>query len=159
MAAFKFFNIGKANQEIERLNAELTKVSAERDEARAAVEGNNSEAVSAGEELQVKLDMANKSIETITAENAQLKDASAKHATELAGVKAELETAKATIAGEPERITKAAATKAAEITSAQGQEPIKTSPVTSPAGGKENSGLKGIAKVQAAFKAQLDKTK
>jgi septal ring factor EnvC (AmiA/AmiB activator) len=122
MAAFKFFNIGKANTEIERLAAELTKVSADRDEARAAVEGNNSEAVKAGEELQVKVSAHEKTIESL---NAQVKDLTGK----LATAETEAKTAK-------ESSGKAASQQAAAITGAQGQPPIKAElPTEAAAGG------------------------
>jgi len=154
--AWKFLNIGKANAEIERLEKELATIKAERDEARTALESNNSEAVKAAEGFQADLAIARTELEAAKGQVTKLTNDLSAATTELTTVKAELVTAKAQIADPAGVIQKAASAKAAEITSSQGQPPVKVDPTTSPAApGKEQSGLTGIARVQAAFKKQM----
>lgn len=119
--AYKFLFIGKANAEIERLTAELATVTKERDEAKAALESNNSEAVKAGEDLQGQLTVANAAVESLTGQVNELKS-------ELETTRAELKAAKETIANPSAQIVKIASVKAAEITGAQGQPAIAVEP-------------------------------
>lgn len=77
-------------------------------------------------------------------------------ANSIATLTKERDDAKATIAAPAGAIQTAAAAKAAEITAAQGQAPIATAPVATPAAkATETTGLKGLAAVRAAIKAQI----
>jgi chromosome segregation ATPase len=156
MADFKFFNIGKANAEIVRLEAEVTKSQAETKAAKdnaveveAAAEATSAELITAKAELKTAKDQ-------VAAKDLEL----AAKDSEIAIVKAELKTAKEQLANPSEQIRKIASHKAAEITAAQGQPPVKVATAENPAAaGKEPNNLVGLAKVQAAFKAQLEKQK
>lgn len=155
MAEFKFFNIGKANAEITRLETELAGVRAE-----LATAKENATAIEASAEgAQAELTQAKADLVTAKASIASLNGTITAKDTELAGVKAELKTANEKIAAPAGTIQQAAAVKAAEITAAQGQPPVKVTPPESPAGNKEASGLKGFEKVQAAIKAQINPVK
>lgn len=151
--ALKFLFVGKANAEIERLNAELLKVTKERDDAVTALESNSAEVTKQAEDLQGQVTALQSQVSAL--------EASAKVVSaELATTKAELQAAQARIANPPAEIVKIASAKAAEITGAQGQPPVTTTPAASPASDKkEAAGLFGLAKVQAAFKTELSKTK
>src|ERR1035438_10270732 len=59
---WQFLNIGKANAEIDRLNAENLKVTKERDDANAAVESNSTEVTKHAEELQGQVTAATSTI-------------------------------------------------------------------------------------------------
>lgn len=156
MAAFKFFNIGKANAEIERLEAELTK---SQSETKAAQE--NAGEVEASAEASVKeLEKAKTDLKVaqdqVAAKDLQI----AAKDSEIATVKAELKAANEKIANPSAQIIQLASHKAAEITAAQGQPPVKVQTNENPAAaGNEPNNLIGLAKVQAAFKAQLEKQK
>lgn len=145
MATFKFFNIGKANAEIERLEAELTKSQAETKAAKdnAAEVETAAEATSA-ELTKVRIDLK------AAQDQVAAKDA------EVAKVSAELKDAKEKLANPSAQVKEIASHKAAEITAAQGQPPVKVPAVENPAApAKEKNNLSGFAKVQAAFKAQI----
>jgi len=154
--SWKFFNAGKANAEIERLEKELATTKIECDEAVTALGSYDSEAIKAAEGFQADLATARTVNSELSAQVTKLTNDLSAATTELTAVKAELVTAKAQIADPAGVIQKAASAKAAEITSSQGQPPVKVDPTTSPAApGKEQSGLTGIARVQAAFKKQM----
>jgi len=161
--AWKFLNIGKANAEIERLEkaladeqAKTAALNKERDELKTAAEANDSEiarnAEATGKELiQAKADLATakQSVSTLTTERDDAK-------AQLATVGKERDELKAKIADPKGAIQTAASAKAAEITGAQGQPPIATAPVATPAAKPaEASGLKGFDAVQAGIKTQI----
>lgn len=117
MANFRVFNIGAANKEIDRLEAELTKTQAELvavKENAAAVEANAAE-------LSEKLSVAIHA--TVTAEAA---------ATALIAraekAEADLKAANDRLANPSEEIKVRASQEALKITAAQGQPPIPTAP-------------------------------
>jgi len=161
--AWKFLNIGKANAEIERLEKELAAeqgkvatLTKERDDAKAALEANDSEIAKNAESVQKELTTAKADLTAaqgqVTAITKERDDAKA----QLATVTKERDEAKAKLADPKGPIQTAAAVKAAEITAGQGQAtPIAVSPVATPAAKVEAPKLKGLAKVQAAIKAQL----
>jgi chromosome segregation ATPase len=158
--AWHFLNIGKANVEIDRLNAEVLKLTSERDAAKTALESNTSEVVTQAEGLQTQLTAATSTITGLQGQVGTLTASVAAKDADLVTVRAELATAKDTIANPSAQIVKIASVKAAEITGAQGQPPVITTPAATPAAVKaEAAGLFGLAKVQAAIKAQISQTK
>ena len=132
--AWMFLNIGKANQEIDRLNAELAAVTKERDEARTALEANHTFEEAEAATLNSQLASAQASVTELKAA-VKAKDA------EMATMKAELQKAQEQLANPSAQIVKIAAVKAAEITGAQGQPAVPTAPVGTPAGGVSGEGL------------------
>lgn len=159
---FKFFNIGKANAEITRLEQENQKLQSDLKAAQensVAIEKRAEELQGEATKKDSDLKAANEQVTKLTSElSAKAEEVKSKE-TELTKVKGELKTAQDTIAEPSGQIQTAAAAKAAQITAAQGQPPVVASTHTNPAEkSKDNaSGLTGISKVQAAFKAQLDK--
>lgn len=112
--AWKFFHIGKANEEITRLETEVAsrdrKISDLEGQLKAVAEGEGAVAAAATD-LQTKLDAAQAQIKALEAERDQLKK-------DLAASQQNLEAEKASV-------EKKAAAKALEITGRQGQVPIK----------------------------------
>lgn len=148
-------NIGKANAEIERLNAEVATLTKERDDARAALESNNSEVGKQAESLQGQLTAANQSISDLNAQVTALKADLASKEKSLAAVESELKAAQEKLANSGEQIKQAASLKAAEITGAQGQPPVVVPVAETPAqSSAKTENLFGIARVIAAFKAE-----
>jgi chromosome segregation ATPase len=99
-------------------------------------------------------------IQTLKAENASLKGQVVAKDNEVTAVKGELKTAQEKLANPSAQVISIASQKAAEITAAQGQPPVKVPTVENPAAaGKQANNLIGLAKVQAAFKAELEKQK
>jgi seryl-tRNA synthetase len=145
---WKFLNIAKANAEVDRLNGELTKVTVERDEARTALESNSAEVTKHAEELQGQ-------VNADTARIAELEASIKGKDAELAVVKAELQVAKDRIANPTSEVVKIAAHKAAEITGAQGQPPITSTPAGTPAGGAAAASAEDL---MAQFNAIKDPT-
>jgi seryl-tRNA synthetase len=126
--AWKFLSISKANAEVARLEAEVAAVTKERDEAKAALESNATEVTQHAEEVQA-------SAETLKAEKLKADGQVTSLTSELTAVKAELVAAKAELANPAAQIVQIASHKAAEITGAQGQPPISTTPAGTPEGG------------------------
>jgi seryl-tRNA synthetase len=131
--AWKFLNIGKANSEIERLSTEVATITKERDEARTALETNNAGLVKNAEELQGQATDARAVAEGLRGQMSAL-------TAERDGLKAELQTAQEKLANPSEQVVKIAAARALEITGAQGQPPLPTTPANTPAGGPADSG-------------------
>jgi cell division protein FtsB len=110
--AFKFFNIAKANAEIERLTAANAALQTQVDE----LAKNEPEAIA-----------------SLTAENSKLTEQNGRLAADLAGLKDSLKAAQdenAKLIAEAASAQKLASAKALEITASQGQPPIKTETVT-----------------------------
>lgn len=126
--AWKFLNIGKANAEVDRLNAEVLKLTAERDEAKTALESNSTEVTAHAEGLQANA-------ETLKAEKLKAEQQVATLTTQMAAQATEMATAKERLANPTAETAKLASHKAAEITGAQGQPPIATTPAGTLAGG------------------------
>lgn len=118
--AWRFLNISKANAEIDRLSLELSAITKERDDLKAAMESNASETIKALEDATAKISALEEGAKALTAE----RDAAL----------AALDVAKKEIEAAPVKISQ----KAAEITAAQGQPPIATTPAGSPAGGSDD---------------------
>ncbi len=143
LMAYKFLFIGKANAEIERLTAENAKLTTERDEAKTALEANQSELATQCEDLQGQVTTATAAADAAKAKVTALEG-------ELASTKAELQAAKDRIANPPAEIVKIASAKAAEITQAQGQPPIAAAlPGTVTGGTAASSGADLVAQMNA----------
>ena len=145
--AMKFFQIAQADAEIERLTAEGETLRVSMVAAKANDENHVSlirDAASKIASLEADLAAAQLSVGTLTAS--------------LATEKAAKETAEGKIAGVEADVEKRASAKAAAIVAAQGVPPVATKGNPNPAGTKSDfSELFGIAKVEAAFKAQNQK--
>jgi predicted nucleic acid-binding Zn-ribbon protein len=115
--AWKFLNIGKANAEIERLQAEVATVTKERDDARAALTDNHSETVSAAESLQTNLTAAQADLVTAKASVASL-------GAQVTKLEADLKVANEKLANPEAQVVQIASRRALEITQAQGQAPV-----------------------------------
>lgn len=146
MPNFKFFNIGKANEEVTRLESELSTAQAAlttANENASAIE-KNAETVST-ELAQVKADLvtAKASISTLTA-RAEKADA-------------DLKVANEKIANPSEEVKILASKEALKITAAQGQPPISAEKTTDLRGEKtmSRSEFKAMkpAEATAFFKA------
>ena len=124
MATFKFFNIGKANEEITRLEAENAQCKADLKTANDNSEQIATAAQSNAELLakcQTDLAAATTSIATITARAEK--------------AESDLKVANEKLANPSEQIKQAAARKAQEITASQGQPPVKAETGAGPAAG------------------------
>lgn len=137
--ALKFFQIGKANEEISRLEG----IVADRDAALAEAQTRIATLETAPKgDAQVVADLAT-ARQTIGTLETQVK----KLTTDVEAAKSEAVTAKA----EAEKV---ASQKAAAITAAQGQPPIDNKPSGNPTATKPDvSELKGLDKAIAAHKA------
>lgn len=112
MAAYKFFDIKKANAEVERLEGEV---------ARLTTEGENvAVAISAAESLRTDLTAAQTEITQLKASVAQKDSDLATVKQSLASVSTERDELKATIAKPDGEIEKRASLKAQEIVAGQG---------------------------------------
>lgn len=114
--AFKFFNIGKANEEIDKLEASVAQLTAERD----AIRGNTGQVEAAAEKLKSGLAAADAKIVQLESELSTARTAGT-------SLTAELSAANAKLANPDERIKEAASIQAAEITAKLGQPPVGAS--------------------------------
>lgn len=147
-ATYRFYKIGDANAEIEKLTKE-------RDDLKSRAEAAESNADEIAKQAEASKD-ASKSIADITKERDDWK---AKHDAEVKAhseTKAGLEKAQTELAGVPEKIKIEASKQAQQIFASLGQPPIQTAPSAAPAAPQKTdiSQLKGLAKVRAAFEAQ-----
>jgi chromosome segregation ATPase len=145
--AWKFYNVGKANAEIERLEAEVATLKAQLADAVVTPEEitKHAEAMAAANaDLTAKLADVSAKLGGATLARVALETAVSTHAETLAAKDAEVE--------------RLAAAKALEITQKQGQPPI-------PADAQEaqkaqaKQELKGLARTTAALKAEYSQTK
>lgn len=145
MAEFKFFNIGKANAEIVRLEGEVTKAQAE---AKAATD-NAAEIEAAAETAQNDLKAARAELEPSRAAVNTISARAEK-------AEADLKTANEKLANPDARIEQAASRRAQEITAGQGQPPIPATPSVDPAKAEAApaSNLTGMDRVVAALKSE-----
>lgn len=140
-APFRFYKIGEANAEIERLTAENISLNGRI----SAMESNPGEAVANAEKAIAEKD----------AEISRVKSESDRLAKQISDNASDLKTANDKLAAMPAEIENAASLKAKEIAAAQGIPPVKDTP---PANPKANSAkidptLKGIEKAYAAHAA------
>ncbi len=126
MADFKFFNIGKANAEILRLEAELSKAQ----EAEKIAIQNASEVSTVAESLKEQFGQVQADLVTAKATIASVTARAEK-------TEAELKVAQESLANPAAQIVKIASTQAAQITAAQGQPPLAVTPQTSASGGND----------------------
>ena len=138
-----FYNIRKANAEIERLKAELATAA---ESAKANSDGKEAfEALSkANEELDTKLTQANSDL--ATAKQTLATTIAAKEKAE-----SDLKAAQAEIAALPQKIKEAASAQAAAIVAQTGAAPISGVPTSKP-GEQAKEELKGKARWDASFK-------
>ena len=143
MPNFKFFNIGQANAEIERLETENKNVV----QQMTVLQDNAAAVEKRAVQLEADLATAKQTLSTV-------QTAFDKRAVEFATVVKERDEALATIAKPDGEIARQASIKAVAITAAQGQPPIAAAPVVNPAIPTVPA-LTGLIKVEAAFKAGL----
>lgn len=146
----KIWNIGKANSRIEELEAQNATLIKERDEARTALESNSAEISTGAEQLSADLATAKQTIKSTAEANAKLTE-------QVAAKDAEIATLKAEVSKLPQKVEVQVASQLATQQAALGQPPIPA-PQTKDANGKPTTELKGIARVRAGIKAELDKT-
>ena len=145
MAAFKFFNIGKANEEIARLEGEVSRLTAEN----ASLAANTPEAVT---NLQAQLATAETTIK-------ELKASLVLHGTDAAALtaaKAEIEDLKTKLEAKGKEVEASASRKALEIVAGAGAPPAPVAPVSTVPAPKKVGGLKAV---EAAFAAQINPVK
>jgi chromosome segregation ATPase len=118
MAEYKFFNIGKANAEIERLTAELETVKAESVQSKQHAE----EVEKAAEGIQAALVQAKADLETAKASVSTLTARAEK-------AESDFKSAQDKIANPDAQIVQIASRKALQITQAQGQPPVTANTV------------------------------
>lgn len=135
--ALKFFQIGKANEEIDRLTAELAKVTTERD----ALAGNDSSVAADAEKIKGELAAANAKGVQLESDLATARQTIASLTEGKTKAEADLKAARETIADPNGEIQKLAATKAQEIAAGQGI-PIRTLPA--PAGDDKQETLENL---------------
>ncbi len=138
MAEFKFFNIGKANAEIIRLETELAGVRAEL----AAGKENATAIEASAEATQAELTQAKADLVTA---KASISSITAAHD----AVKAELKTANEKLANPSQQVKEAASRKAMEITQGQGQPPVAGAATGEAAAGDVLAQYKAIKDPQA----------
>ena len=151
--AFNIFSLKKANEEIARLTGELTKSQADLKTA-----NENAEAIGQGaEQLQGQLATAQADLQKSQGE---LVTANTKIQTltgELTTATAKATDLEKTIKDPKGHIETKVAAKTALATAAMGAAPLEAAPKTDlPKEEKATAGLKGFAKVQAAFKQQIE---
>jgi chromosome segregation ATPase len=117
----RFWNVGKANAEIARLEQQLAAVTKERDEAASAIESNTSEAATAATQLEADLVTARASIATLTTERDAAVKQSAAHVATISDLNAKL--AKAS-----EEVPVKVAQQVASTQAALGQPPLPAVP-------------------------------
>lgn len=147
--ALKFFQIGKANEEIDRLNAELAKVTAERD----ALTGNDSTIAAEAEKVKGELAAASAKIVQLESDLATARQSISSLKETNLKVESDLHAAQAKLANPEARIKEAAAVQAAEITAKLGQPPVVAAPPANPAQ-PEKKALKGRERHLAAIKIE-----
>lgn len=148
--AFKFFNIGKANDEIVRLESEVTRLNSEL----VAAKENAAQVESAAEQTKTDLAAAQSKVtelEKTISQNASDLSAANLKATEAAKERDDL---KAIIEKPDGEIEKRAAIKAQEIVASQGGAIIPIKPQTSP-GGTSTANTWAEKAIQAAKEKSL----
>lgn len=147
--AFKFFNVGKANAEIARLETELAATVAKLTTIEQEASTNTKDISEQAENLSAENKLLRSSISEFTAKIASKdQELAVANAARVAAEQAAA-TATASIAG-------AASAKALEIVASVGSKPVSNVPSANPAETKPEPKLTGLARVQAAFQAQLD---
>jgi len=144
--AYKFFNIGKANEEIDKLEAAVAKLTAERD----AIKDNDSTIAAEAEKLKTRLASADAKVVQLDADLATARQSISSLTTERDAARSELATANAALANPEQRIKEAASVQAAQITASLGQPPIAAQPAAPP---NPSAGLTGLERAIAAHKA------
>ena len=140
--AWKFYNVGKANTEIERLEAEVATLKAQLADAVVTPEEitKHAEAMAAANtDLTAKLADVSAKLEDVTLAKNALEAAAFDHGAALAAKDAEVE--------------RLAAAKALEITQKQGQPPIPAEAQEAQKAQAKQE-LKGLSRVTAALKAE-----
>jgi chromosome segregation ATPase len=140
MANFKFFDIGKANSEIERLETELASAAANSQQV------SDSALALSNEIKQVKADLATAQ-KTIGALQSQVAEKDIR----LATLQTDLTKSNAALADPSGVVEIRASARALEIVAAQGAKPISTTPAATPAKEKQDITLKGRERFMAAI--------
>ncbi len=147
--ALKFFQIGKANEEIDRLelaNAELTRQI-------EAFKGNDSEVVAAAEKIKGELAASGAKVVQLESDLATARLSITSLTGERDAARTELATANGKLANPDQRIKDAAAVQAAQITASLGQPPVTAQPAVNPAA-PANPEVKGRDRFLAAIKIE-----
>lgn len=140
MAAFKFFNIGKANDEIARLEAQVADLNKQITDLKA----NGPEVEAAAETLRGELEAERQKAAKAEIDLATVNSEKDKAVADLAAANAKL-------AAFPVEVKTAAAAQAAQITASIGVPPVAATPATPPEPAKN---LTGLDRAIAAHKAK-----
>jgi len=141
------WHIGKAKEEIARLEADNARLTKELADATAALESNTSEVGKAAEQMEKDLATAKQTISTLTSERDALTG-------QLSAKDAEIKGLTEKVASQAEEVKVQVARQVQTTQAALGQPPIPTPPANATNG---TSQLKGVARAAAGIKADLDK--
>lgn len=153
--ALKIWNIGTANKRIEALEAEVASLQEKLTKAESAVSENTSEAVKAADQLQADLNAANAKLSTMAADLATAQSSATASAKQVEELNAKLAT-------KDEEVKIKVSQQAASVQAALGQPAAPVIPddatrTDSKPGANGRSELKGIDRLRAGIKAELDK--
>lgn len=135
--AFGFFNIGKANEEIERLNQAVAALTAEN----TALKENTPLIEAAAEKLKTDSEATALKLSQVEADLATAKDSVASLTAAKEKAEADLAAANAKLANPGEQIKNAASAQAAAITASIGVPPVVATSPTQPSPSKSLTGL------------------
>lgn len=144
--AFKFFNIGKANEEIDKLESSVAQLTEERD----AIKANSGEIEAAAETFKGELTAARQKAVQLESDLATARQSIATLTTERDTASAAQNTAEAKLANPSEQVKALASAQALEITAKLGQPPVTAAP---PAPANPAAGLTGLDRAIAAHKS------
>lgn len=145
MAAFKFFNIGKANEEITRLESRVAELTTENE----SLKQNGPAVEAAAETLQSDLDSTKSKLAQVESDLSTAKQTISTLTAAKEKAEADLSAASAKLANPGVQIDEAASAKAAAITASIGVPPVAaTAPNPQPA----SKALTGLERAIAAHK-------
>jgi multidrug resistance efflux pump len=142
------FNIGKANERITALEAELKTAKEKAEQLEKTAGENAAEVEKAAESIKRERDEINGKLDTEVSAHAITKQSLDKATTDLKAAQAE-------VAALPAKIESEGSKKAQQIMASLGQPPIQSKPSENPAASAAKTELKGLDRVKAAFVAQI----
>lgn len=147
--AFKIFNIGKANEEITRLESEVARLNSEL----SSVKDNATALENSAQEASTNLTAAQTEITNLKSTLAQKDSELATVTTSLETMTGERDTLKATIEKPDGEIAKQSALKAQEIVAAQGAQVVPLKDAETPNQDPSRSEVKKLSGIEKAIAA------
>ena len=145
-AAYKFFNIGKANEEIDRLESLVASLTTQVE----TLKGNDSEIAAAAEKVKGELATASAKIVQLESDLGTARQTISTVTAARDKAETDLKEANAKLANPEQRIKEAASVHAAEITARLGQPPVVAAPTTAPGGNEAKTWAeKAVAAAEA----------